>query len=84
MVILIEHQSTINPNMAIRLLLYIARVYEKMIDQRNLYSGKVLTIPRPEFYVLYNGVDPFPDFQTLRLSASFERTEKLGLPGVPE
>ena len=30
LVILIEHQSTINPNMALRLLMYIARVYEKI------------------------------------------------------
>ena len=30
LVILFEHQSTINPNMALRLLLYIARVYEKI------------------------------------------------------
>ncbi|GHV90722.1 hypothetical protein AGMMS50268_12250 [Spirochaetia bacterium] len=28
LVVLIEHQSTINPNMPIRLLMYIARVYE--------------------------------------------------------
>jgi hypothetical protein len=29
-VVLIEHQSTINPNMALRLLMYIARVYEQL------------------------------------------------------
>jgi hypothetical protein len=32
LVILIEHQSTINPNMPLRLLLYVARVYQKIID----------------------------------------------------
>jgi hypothetical protein len=39
-VVLIEHQSTINPNMALRLLMYIARVYEKIIDNKVLYSTK--------------------------------------------
>jgi hypothetical protein len=31
LVVLIEHQSTINPNMPLRLLLYIGRVYEKIL-----------------------------------------------------
>ncbi|GMO21580.1 MAG: hypothetical protein Pg6A_08710 [Termitinemataceae bacterium] len=32
LVVLIEHQSTINPNMAIRLLMYLARVYESIVS----------------------------------------------------
>src|SRR5215469_9383147 len=36
LVILIEHQSTINPNMALRLLIYIARVYEKIIENNKI------------------------------------------------
>ena len=31
LVVLIEHQATINPNVALRLLMYIAMVYEKII-----------------------------------------------------
>jgi hypothetical protein len=31
LVVLIEHQSTINPNMPFRLLMYISRVYEKIM-----------------------------------------------------
>ena len=31
--VLIEHQSTINHNMALRLLLYVGRLYEKIINQ---------------------------------------------------
>jgi len=81
LVVLIEHQSTINPNMALRLLLYIARVYEKMFKEKSLYSGKHLPIPRPEFFVLYNGTVPFPDEQIIKLSDSYE---KAGIPGVPE
>jgi len=78
-VVLIEHQSTINPNMALRLLLYIGRIYEKIVKGRNLYSTKKITIPRPEFFVLYNGPDPYPDEQIMKLSDAFEKVEALGL-----
>jgi hypothetical protein len=80
LVILIEHQSTINPNMAVRLLLYIARVYEKLTAGKNLYGRKKLVIPRPEFIVLYNGVEPYPDEVTLKLSDAFEDAAGLGIP----
>ncbi|MDR0553807.1 MAG: Rpn family recombination-promoting nuclease/putative transposase, partial [Treponema sp.] len=84
LVILIEHQSTINPNMAVRLLMYIARIYEKILGGENIYSGKHLTLPRPECIVLYNGTAPYPDTQTIRLSDSFEQAELPGLPrGTP-
>jgi hypothetical protein len=72
LVVLIEHQSTINPNMPLRLLMYIARVYEKLVGARNIYSEKKLVIPRPEFFVLYNGKRPYPDERVLKLSESFE------------
>ncbi|MCL2411796.1 MAG: Rpn family recombination-promoting nuclease/putative transposase [Treponema sp.] len=80
LVVLIEHQSTINPNMGLRLLLYISRVLEKIITGKNLYSEKQLSIPWPEFYVLYNGEKPFPDEKILRLSEMFENPQDLGLP----
>ncbi|MCL2410891.1 MAG: Rpn family recombination-promoting nuclease/putative transposase [Treponema sp.] len=80
LVVLIEHQSTINPNMGLRLLLYISRVLEKIITGKNLYSGNRLSIPWPEFFVLYNGKEPYPDNATLRLSDLFEKPHDLGLP----
>jgi hypothetical protein len=80
LVVLIEHQSTINPNMALRLLIYITRVLEKRIKSRTLYSKKPVSIPYPEFYVLYNGKDPFPDNEIVRLSDLFEKPQELGLP----
>jgi len=79
LVVLIEHQSTINPNMALRLLLYIARLLEKRIKGKTLYSKKSVSIPWPEFYVLYNGTEPFPDDTVLQLSDIFEKPEDLGL-----
>ena len=80
LVVLIEHQSTINPNMALRLLLYIGRVYEKIIQDKRIYSSKKIPVPKPEFFVLYNGLDPYPDENVLKLSEAFESTAALGLP----
>lgn len=71
-VVLMEHQSTINQNMPLRMLLYAARVYEKILDARNLYYRRLIKIPTPEFIVLYNGLSPMPDEQTLTLSSAFE------------
>jgi hypothetical protein len=71
LVVLIEHQSTINPNMALRLLLYVAAIYKKIINSDTMYSSRRVKIPRPEFFVLYNGEDPHPDKRLYRLSDSF-------------
>jgi hypothetical protein len=79
LVILLEHQSTINPNMALRLLLYIGRIYEKILGDKNVYTTKMLFIPRPEFFVLYNGTAPCPDEWILKLSDAFENAGMLGL-----
>jgi hypothetical protein len=81
LVILLEHQSTINPNMSLRLLMYIARIYEKIVGDKNIYKSKMIRLPRPEFFVLYNGAAPYPNEEELRLSDAFEKT---GLIGIPE
>jgi len=81
LVVLIEHQATINENMPLRLLLYIARIYEKIINRRKLYQTKLEKIPRPEFIVLYNGADAFPDHKELKLSDAFMKTENLEATG---
>ncbi|MDR2509126.1 MAG: Rpn family recombination-promoting nuclease/putative transposase, partial [Spirochaetaceae bacterium] len=41
LVIVIEHQSTINPNMPLRLLIYVAHIYQQIVDRRNLYKSKL-------------------------------------------
>ncbi|GHV55569.1 hypothetical protein AGMMS49579_18790 [Spirochaetia bacterium] len=79
LIVLIEHQSTINPNMALRMLMYIGRIYERITGSENIYSEKKFTIPQPEFIVLYNGKDPYPDETTLKLSDSFKDAPSLGL-----
>ena len=66
--------------MALRLLFYISRILEKKVNSRTLYSKKPVSIPRPEFFVLYNGKDPFPDTAIFKLSDLFQNTNELGLP----
>ena len=83
LVVLIEHQSTINPNMALRFLLYISRVLEKIVKRKTLYSSKKVTIPRPEFYVLYNGPKPFPDNAVFKLSDLFMDSDGLSKDTFP-
>jgi hypothetical protein len=82
LVVLVEHQSTPCENMPIRLLIYIARVYEKLfnVDQKfkqAIYGTKLMKIPRPEFYVLYNGKEDFPDRKELKLSDAFWPVDSL-------
>ncbi|MDR2305225.1 MAG: Rpn family recombination-promoting nuclease/putative transposase [Treponema sp.] len=79
LIVLIEHQSTINENMPLRLLLYIAKLYEKFTGGKDVYRERRITLLRPEFIVLYNGVAPCPDETTLRLSDAFRETGGLGL-----
>jgi hypothetical protein len=75
LIVLIEHQSTINENMPLRLLIYIGRVYEKILENRNIYKQKLIKIPKPEFIVLYNGEKEYPDKSVLRLSAAFAEVD---------
>jgi hypothetical protein len=79
LVVVLEHQSTVNPNMPLRCLLYLARLYEKIIDNKDVYKSKLISIPRPECFVLYNGTAPYPDETRLKLSDSYEQLGNLGI-----
>ncbi len=70
-IILAEHQSTINENMPLRCLQYIGRIYEQLQSPKDKYHKKLVKIPTPEFYVFYNGVEDHPVNKTLRLSDAF-------------
>jgi hypothetical protein len=71
LVVLLEHQSTLNPNLPLRLLFYASETYSGLIDHKSAYSSRLLRIPHPEFIVLYNGKDEFPDKDVLKLSDAF-------------
>ena len=71
LVVLVEHQSTINENMPLRLLEYVSRIYEQLIPSEDRYEKKMIKIPYPEFFVFYNGTEDYPVETELRLSDAF-------------
>ena len=73
LIVLVEQQSTSNENMALRMLLYLSREYERVLQKRDtIYSSKRIYIPSPEFYVIYNGEKPLPETESIqKLSDSF-------------
>ncbi len=68
---LYEHQSTVNPNMPLRYLLYVGTMYEKWLIHANIYSRRRISLPTPKFIVLYNGVEEQPERRVMKLSDSF-------------
>lgn len=72
---LYEHQSTYNPNMPLRDLLYISSEYQKLVDHRLLYPSILQKIPAPNFIVFYNGTRKKEDRWENLLSEAFEHLE---------
>lgn len=75
---LFEHQSTYNPNMPIRGLMYISKLYDKYIEENelNLYGKTLIKLPTPQYIVFYNGKDVCEDEVILRLSDAFATEKK--------
>ena len=78
---LFEHQSTWNPNMPLRGFMYFGDLFNKYISryQLGLYDDKLLKLPTPQYYVLYNGSKKVADKQVLKLSDSFIVPPKDGI-----
>ena len=74
---LYEHQSTVNPNLPVRFLIYLAQEYQGIIEKakESLYGSKQITLPIPHCVVFYNGDQEMPEEKTLRLSDAFENKE---------
>ena len=72
-----EHQSTINLNMPLRDAIYYGRTMEKIIPPRDIYRARRISIPTPEFYVFYNGTKQQPPEMIQKLSDAYlEKTEE--------
>ncbi len=69
---LYEQQATVNPNMPLRFLQYVAKEYEKLIARKNLYSAKQVKIPTPKFVVFYNGTRHQPERVEMKLSDAYQ------------
>ena len=57
LLVLVEAQATWSVNILIRLLLYLAEMYKRLVKEKkwDLYGTKALPLPEPEFYVIYTG-----------------------------
>ncbi len=68
-----EQQSTYNPNMPVRKLMYAARLYDKYIhiNKLNIYSTKQIRLPVPKLVTFYNGKEDKED-SILELKDAFK------------
>ena len=69
---LYEHQSTYNPNMPLRFLMYIADEYSEVTAKKNLYGKRLVEIETPQFIVFYNGAEKRPERTELKLSDAYK------------
>ena len=69
-----EHQSSYNPNMPLRMLLYISDLYSKELisEYNSLYSSVQLKIKEPNFIVFYNGSERKEEKIIMKLSDMYE------------
>lgn len=51
-----EHQSTVNANMPLRDAIYYGRAMEKLIEPRALYRNSRIPLPTPEFFFSITGL----------------------------
>lgn len=77
---LYEQQSSNNPNMPLRGLLYFAQLYQIYLTQndKSLLHSKLIKIPTPKFIVFYNGNKNDPDNWKLKLTTAFAQPDSSG------
>ena len=68
---LYEHQSTVNPNMPLRDLIYAADILASKFYDKSVYSSVQIKIPSPRFIVFYNGSRNVPEQYMYRLSDAY-------------
>jgi hypothetical protein len=75
-----EQQSSYNPNMPVRGLMYFGNLYDKYIEEneRNIYGSALVKIPTPQYIVFYNGVREQDSVKKLRLSDAFMNPDDSG------
>lgn len=70
---LYEHQSSFNPNMPVRGLVYFGQLYSQYIHEEGLdiYVSELVKLPVPQYIVFYNGLKKEPERCELKLSDAF-------------
>ena len=71
--VIIEHQATINENMPLRILFYVSELLRQYVDEqkKKIYLEKLIPLPKPQFYVFYNGRKKEAERREMRLSDAF-------------
>ena len=72
---LYEHQSTVCPNMPLRDLMYVAKQFEELTAERDIYSSHMIQLPAPKFITFYNGRRTQPERLEQKLSDAYYRRE---------
>ena len=75
-VYMIEHQSSVNPNMPLRNLQYIKKVLSMLTSEEDIYGSRLISLPTPRFVVLYNGTEQLPEKTVLRLWDAYEKKQE--------
>lgn len=59
LIILMEAQSELSHGIPMRMLIRLADAYKDFVEENkiSLYREKPVTIPRPEFYIVYTGIE---------------------------
>lgn len=73
---LYEQQSTVNPNMPLRDLIYVSKLLQNIVRDCDLYGSTLVKIPAPRFVVFYNGREKQPERTVYRLSDSFSKKQE--------
>ena len=81
LIVLAEAQSTFNPNMALRFLIYMAHTYRDYIKEKGLdiYGRKQIKIPEPDFLLVYTGSEKLEEYRKLHLSDMYTQNERCKL-----
>ncbi len=75
-----EHQSTWNPNLPVRFLIYLAQEYQTLLEkaEESLYGTKKIVLPTPKCVIFYNGTKEMPEEKILKLSDAFDDRNQQG------
>ena len=75
-----EHQSTYNPNMPLRGLIYFGQMFDRYVttNEISIYGSSLVRLPTPKYCVFYNGDDNLPPVIKLKLSEAFAEPDESG------
>ena len=78
--ILLEHQSTLNENMPMRMLFYLVELMKRKVNpSTQVFDEPLIKFPAPSFFVIYNGLKKAPEQREMNLSDAFNGSPNISL-----